>query len=173
MLLTDSHRAARIDASGELVTLDKQDRSGWNATLIEEGHALVRASVEANQPGPYQLQAAINAVHTSARKVTDTDWTALATLYDQLYSLQPTPVVALNRAVVTAELDGPERSLAAVDALPLTGYHAFHATRAELLRRLGRTAEAHAAYTRAIELARNPAEARHLSRRRRELVAEP
>jgi RNA polymerase sigma-70 factor, ECF subfamily len=172
LLLTDARRATRVDEAGELVTLDDQVRSGWNAALIAEGHALVRACVEANRPGPYQLQAAINAVHTSAREFRDTEWAALATLYDQLYALEPTPVVALNRAVVTAEMDGPEVSLAAVDALPLSGYHAFHATRAELLRRLGRSDEARAAYTRAIELAGNPAEVRHLTRRRGELVAE-
>lgn len=173
LLLTDARRAARVDQAGELVTLDEQVRAGWNAAQIAEGHELVRACVRANRPGPYQLQAAINAVHTSAREFRDTDWAALATLYDQLYALAPTPIVALNRAVVTAELDGPEVSLAAVDALPLSGYHAFHATRAELLRRLGRSDEARAAYTRAIELAGNPAEVRHLIRRRGELVAEP
>ena len=173
MLLIDARRAARVDEAGELVTLDQQDRSAWNAALIAEGHALVRACVQANRPGPYQLQAAINALHTSAHAFRDTNWAALATLYDQLYALQPTPVVALNRAVVTAELYGPAASLATVDALPLSGYHAFHATCAELLRRLGRSLEARAAYTRAIELASNPAEIRHLTRRRAELIAEP
>ena len=173
LLLTDARRAARFDEAGELVTLDQQVRSGWDATLIAEGHALVRACVATNRPGPYQLQAAINAVHTAAREFRDTDWDALATLYDQLYAMQPTPIVALNRAVITAELDGPEVSLAAIEALPLADYHAYHATRAELLRRLGRSDEARAAYTRAIELAGNPAEVRHLTRRRGELVAEP
>jgi len=173
LLLTDARRATRVDEGGELVTLDRQARSGWSTALIEEGHALVRACVEANRPGPYQLQAAINAVHTAAPEFRDTDWEALATLYDQLYAVQPTPVVALNRAVVTAELDGPEAALAVVDALALSGYHAFHATRAELLRRLGRSDEARAAYTRAMELARNPAEVRHLTRRRTELAAGP
>jgi RNA polymerase sigma-70 factor (ECF subfamily) len=172
LLLTDARRAARVDDTGELVTLDEQDRAGWDRTLIAEGHALVRACVEADRPGPYQLQAAINAVHTTAREFRDTDWPALATLYGQLYSVQPTPVVALNRAVVTAELDGPEVALAAVDGLALQDYHAFHATRAELLRRLGRASEARAAYTRAIDLAGNPAEVRHLTRRRGELVAD-
>jgi RNA polymerase sigma-70 factor (ECF subfamily) len=171
LLLTDARRTTRIDESGELVTLAEQDRSGWNAALISEGQALVRACVQINLPGPYQLQAAINAVHTSAREFRDTDWAALATLYDQLYAQQPTPVVALNRAVVLAEMDGPEVALAAIDALPLQDYHAFHATRAELLRRLGRSAEARAAYTAAIELAGNPAEVRHLTRRRGELLA--
>jgi RNA polymerase sigma-70 factor (ECF subfamily) len=172
LLLTDARRAARIDDAGELVTLDQQDRSGWDTALIQEGHALVRACIETNRPGPYQIQAAINAVHTSAREFRDTDWSALATLYDQLYAVQPTPVFALNRAVVTAELDGPDVALAAVDRLPLQGYHAFHVTRAELLRRLGRSAEAHAEYTKAIDLAGNPAEVLHLTRRRGELVSD-
>ncbi|HTW06937.1 MAG TPA: sigma-70 family RNA polymerase sigma factor [Acidimicrobiales bacterium] len=170
LLLIDARRAARIDETGELVTLDEQDRSGWDRALIREGHALVRACVRDNRPGPYQIQAAINAVHTAAREFRDTDWPALATLYNQLYNIQPNPVVALNRAVVTAELDGPEAALAAVDRLPLQDYHALHATRAELLRRVGRSAEAYGAYTKAIELAGNPAEVRHLTRRRGELV---
>jgi RNA polymerase sigma-70 factor (ECF subfamily) len=169
VLLTDARRGTRIDAAGELISLEHQDRAGWDAALIAEGTDLVRACVRLNQPGPYQLQAAINAVHTSAREFRDTDWPAVATLYDQLYAMQPTPVVALNRAVVTAELDGPGVALSVVDRLPLDGYHAFHATRAELLRRLGRSSEARAAYTRAIALAVNPAEVRHLTRRRGEL----
>ncbi len=173
LLLVDARRPARIDETGELVTLDEQDRSGWNQAMIGEGQALVRACVRTNRPGPYQLQAAINAVHTAAREFQDTDWPALATLYDQLYSIHPNPVVALNRAVVTAELDGPEVALAVLDRLPLEDYHALHAARAELLRRAGRSAEAHAAYTRAIELAGNPAEIRHLTRRRGELVTDP
>jgi RNA polymerase sigma-70 factor (ECF subfamily) len=172
LLLTDARRAARIDATGELVTLDEQDRSGWNPELIAEGHALVRACVQNNRPGPYQIQAAINAVHTVAREFRDTDWSALDNLYNQLYDIHPSPVVALNRAVVTAELDGPEAALAAIDPLPLQDYHALHATQAELLRRVGRSAEAYAAYTRAIELAGNPAEVRHLTRRRGELVTD-
>lgn len=170
MLLTEARRASRTDETGELVTLDEQDRGGWDRTLIAEGHALVRECLRANRPGPYQIQAAINAVHCDAAEFRETDWSQLGMLYDQLYALSPTPVVALNRAVVTAELDGPEVALAAVDRLPLEGYHAFHATRAELLRRLGRSAEARAAYTRAIELASNDGEVRHLTRRRGELV---
>ncbi len=165
VLLTDARRAARVDEAGELVTLDAQDRSLWNAAQLAEGHALVRACVASNRPGPYQLQAAINAVHTSAPHFQLTDWAALYTLYDQLYALQPQPIVALNRAVVTAELRGPEVSLAEIDDLPLSNYHAFHAARAELLRRVGRIDEARAAYTRAIELASNVAEVRHLTRR--------
>jgi RNA polymerase sigma-70 factor (ECF subfamily) len=170
LLLSDARRASRVDDAGELVSLEHQDRSGWDWALIAEGCDIVRSCVRLNRPGPYQLQAAINAVHTSAREFRDTDWQSIATLYDQLYAVQPTPVVALNRAVVTAELDGPEVALRAVDQLPLAGYHAFHATRAELLRRLGRSGEASEAYTRAIELAVNPAEVRHLIRRRGELA---
>jgi RNA polymerase sigma-70 factor, ECF subfamily len=170
LLLTDARRAARIDERGELVTLEEQDRSGWNQELIAQGTALVRACVRNNRPGPYQIQAAINAVHTVPRDFRDTDWSALETLYNQLYAIHPSPIVALNRAVVTAELDGPDAALAAIEQLPLQDYHAFHATRAELLRRTGRSAEARAAYTRAIELAGNPAEVRHLTRRRGELV---
>lgn len=172
LLLTDSRRAARIDETGELVTLEEQDRSAWNWPLIAEGHALVRACVEKNRPGPYQLQAAINVVHTAAGEFQETDWSALDALYRQLYEIYPAPVVALNRAVVTAELDGPEVALSAIESLPLQDYHALHVTRAELLRRAGRPADAYAAYTRAIELAGNPAEIRHLTRRRGEL-AEP
>jgi RNA polymerase sigma-70 factor (ECF subfamily) len=125
LLLTDARRAARVDEAGELVTLDRQARAAWDRALLGEGHVLVRACVRANRPGPYQLQAAINAVHTSAHRFSDTDWHALAGLYDQLYALQPTPVVALNRAVVAAELHGAEVALAAVDALELTDYHAY------------------------------------------------
>jgi RNA polymerase sigma-70 factor, ECF subfamily len=170
LLLTDSRRAARVDDTGELVTLEEQDRSAWNWPLIAEGHALVRACVEKNRPGPYQLQAAINAVHTAASEFEETDWSALDTLYRHLYEIHPAPVVALNRAVVTAELNGPEAALAAIESLPLQDYHALHVTRAELLRRAGRSADAYAAYTRAIELAGNPAEIRHLTRRRGELA---
>jgi RNA polymerase sigma-70 factor (ECF subfamily) len=170
-LLTEARRASRTDETGELVTLDEQDRGGWDRALIAEGHALVRECLTINRPGPYQVQAAINAVHCDAADFRDTDWSQLAALYDQLYAMTPSPVVALNRAVVTAELDGPEVALAAVDRLPLEGYHAFHATRAELLRRLGRSAEAREAYTRAIELAANDGEVRHLTRRRGELVS--
>lgn len=175
MLLTEARRASRLSAEGELVRLDEQDRGGWDPVLIEEGHALVlervAASYRGEPVGVYQLQAAINAVHTAARDIRDTDWGQLAVLYDQLYALQPSAVVALNRAIVTAELDGPEVALAVVDRLSLEGYHAFHATRADLLRRLGRSAEARAAYDRAIELAGNPAEVKHLTRRRGELVS--
>ena len=152
------------------MTLDRQDRSAWNRPLIAEGHTLIRTCVERNRPGPYQLQAAINAVHAAAGEFGQTDWSALDTLYGQLYEIHPAPVVALNRAVVTAELAGPEAALAAIESLPLQDYHALHATRAELLRRAGRPGDAYAAYTRAIELAGNPAEIRHLTRRRGELA---
>ena len=174
MLLTEARRPARVSASGELVTLVEQDRGSWDAGLVAEGHALVRqrlAAVAAGQgrPGRYQILAAINAVHTSVRDVRDTDWSQVVSLYDQLLALDPSPVVALNRAVAIAELDGPEVALAAVDRLDLGGYHAHHATRADLLRRLGRTAEARAAYERAIELATNRAEIAYLGRRRDQL----
>ncbi|MGI8700624.1 MAG: RNA polymerase sigma factor [Nocardioidaceae bacterium] len=174
MLLTEARRAARVSASGELVTLDEQDRGAWDAALIAEGHALVReriAAVSAGQghPGRYQILAAINAVHTSARDVRDTDWSQIVALYDQLAGIDPSPIVALNRAVAIAELDGPEVALALVDRLDLGGYHAYHATRADLLRRLGRSADARAAYETAIELAGNTAEVAYLTRRRDQL----
>ncbi len=168
MLLTDSRRTTRV-AGGELVTLDEQDRSGWDRALIAEGHDLVRACLAANRPGRYQLLAAINAVHTDAPGVADTDWSQVAALYTQLAAIDPSPVVALNRAVAIAELDGPGVALALVEPLPLDGYHAWHATRADLLRRLGRSGEARAAYDRAIELSDNPAEAAYLARRRAQL----
>jgi RNA polymerase sigma-70 factor (ECF subfamily) len=176
MLLTEARRAARVSASGELVPLGEQDRGAWNATLVAEGHRLVRerlAAVAAGgaAPGPYQILAAINAVHTSARDVRDTDWSQVVALYDQLVRLDPSPIVALNRAIAVAELDGPEVALAAVDRLaePLAGYHAYHVTRADLLRRLGRSEQSRAAYDKAIELAGNTAETAYLARRRDQL----
>jgi RNA polymerase sigma-70 factor (ECF subfamily) len=174
MLLTEARRPARVSASGELVTLVEQDRGAWDAGLIAEGHTLVRQRVVAvaagrGRPGRYQIMAAINAVHTSARDVRDTDWSQVVSLYDKLLALDPSPIVALNRAVAIAELDGPEVALAAVDRLDLGGYHAYHATRADLLRRLGRTAEARASYEEAIELATNSAEIAYLRRRRDQL----
>ena len=184
MLLTEARRAARVSSSGELVTLDEQDRGAWDAALVREGHELVRsrvlwgetsgeASGEASSeaPGRYQLLAAINAVHTSARDIRDTDWPQIVALYDQLVTIDPSPVVALNRAIAVAEVDGPDVALASVDRLgaALDGYHAYHATRADLLRRLGRSPESRAAYDRAIELAGNTAEAAYLSRRRDQL----
>jgi RNA polymerase sigma-70 factor (ECF subfamily) len=175
MLLTEARRPARVSAAGELVSLDEQDRRTWDAALIAEGHRLVRerlaAAATGVAPGRYQIQAAINAVHTSARHVGDTDWSQVVALYDQLANLDPSPVVALNRAIAVAELDGPEVGLAAIGRLegPLAGYHAYHATRAGLLRRLGRDREARAAYDRAIELAGNTAETAYLTRRRDQL----
>ncbi|GIJ72240.1 RNA polymerase sigma factor [Virgisporangium ochraceum] len=171
MLLTEARRAARVSAGGELVTLDEQDRGAWDRALIAEGHALVRARLASGEaPGRYQVLAAINAVHTDARDVRDTDWSQVVALYDRLVRLDPTPIVRLNRAIAVAELDGPEVALAEVDGLPLEGYHAFHATRAALLRRLGRSAESRAAYDRAIELAGNTAETAYLTRRRDQLA---
>jgi RNA polymerase sigma-70 factor, ECF subfamily len=172
MLLTEARRTARVSASGELVTLDEQDRGAWDAALIAEGHRLVRerlaAAAAGVAPGRYQILAAINAVHTSARDIRDTDWSQIVALYDQLVRIDPSPIVAMNRAIAVAELDGPQVALAAVDRLEetLTGYHAYHATRADLLRRLGRREESRAAYERAIDLAGNTAETAALTRRR-------
>jgi RNA polymerase sigma-70 factor, ECF subfamily len=172
MLLTEARRAARVSASGELVTLDEQDRGAWDSELVDEGHRLVRERLDSGvAPGRYQILAAINAVHTSARDVRDTDWSQVVALYDQLVRIDRSPIVALNRAVAVAELDGPEVALAAVDRLAgtLARYHAFHATRADLLRRLGCSRESRAAYDKAIELAGNTAETAYLTRRRDQL----
>jgi RNA polymerase sigma-70 factor (ECF subfamily) len=172
MLLTEARRAARVSASGELVPLDQQDRGAWDAALVAEGHRLVRERLAAGvAPGRYQILAAINVVHTSARDVRDTDWSQLVALYDQLVRLDPSPIIALNRAIAVAELDGPEVALAAVDRLEdtLADYHAYHATRADLLRRLGRSQDSRAAHDKAIELAGNTAETAHLTRRRDQL----
>jgi RNA polymerase sigma-70 factor (ECF subfamily) len=173
MLLTDARRAARVSASGELISLGEQDRGVWDAALLAEGHRLVRERLATGvAPGRYQILAAIHAVHTSARRPGDTDWSQVLALYDQLVRLDPSPVVALNRAVAVAELEGPEVALAAVDRLEdtLAGYHAYHATRADLLRRLGRDQQSRAAYDRAIQLAGNVAEIASLTRRRDELA---
>ncbi|MGC2003784.1 RNA polymerase sigma factor [Trebonia sp.] len=172
MLLTEARRTARVSASGELVTLVEQDRGTWDAGLIAEGHRLVRERLAAGvAPGRYQILAAISAVHTSARDVRDTDWWQVVALYDQLVRLDPSPIIALNRAIAVAELDGPEVALAAVDRLEdkLAGYHLYHATRADLLRRLSRGQESRAAYDTAIELAGNTAEIAYLTRRRDQL----
>ena len=169
LLLTDARREARV-RDGQLVPLGEQDRAGWDQALVAEGHALVRGCLAANRPGRYQILAAVNAVHTDAPTAADTDWSQVLALYDQLARLDPSPVVALNRAVAVAELDGPEVALALVDRLPLAGYHAWHATRADLLRRLGRSAEAKDAYDAAIAATANSAERAYLSRRRGELV---
>ena len=171
MLLTEARRAARVSSSGELVALDEQDRGAWDRELIAEGHALVRARLASGQaPGRYQILAAINAVHTDVSDVRDTDWSQVVALYDQLVRLDSSPIVRLNRAIAVAELDGPEVALAEVDGLPLDGYHAFHATCADLLRRLGRSTESRAAYDRAIALAGNTAETAYLIRRRNQLT---
>jgi RNA polymerase sigma-70 factor (ECF subfamily) len=171
MILTEARRASRVSADGELITLTDQDRGSWDRAMIAEGHALVRGLIASDEPpGRFQLEAAISAVHTYARDIRETDWAQLGQLYNHLYAVHPTPVVALNRAVVVAELDGPEVALAEVDRLDLHRYHAWHATRADLLRRLGRSADARGAYAAAIELAVNPAEIRYLRRRRASLT---
>ncbi|WP_250006719.1 RNA polymerase sigma factor [Actinoplanes sp. M2I2] len=170
MLLTEARRAARVSAGGELVALGEQDRGAWDRKLIAEGHALVRERLASGRaPGRFQILAAVNAVHTDAPDVRDTDWSQVLALYDQLVRLDPSPIVRLNRAVAVAELDGPAVALAQIDGLPLEGYHAFHATRAELLRRLGRSEQSRAAYDRAIALAGNTAETAYLTRRRDQL----
>jgi len=172
MLLTEARRAARVSVSDELVPLGEQDRGTWDAALIAEGHRLVRERLAAGvAPGRYQILAAISAVHTSARDIRDTDWSQVVALYDQLVRLDPSPIIALNRAIAVAELAGPEVALAAVDRLgaKLAGYHVYHATRADLLRRLGRSQESRAAYDKAIELAGNTAETAILTRRRDQL----
>jgi RNA polymerase sigma-70 factor (ECF subfamily) len=173
MLLIEARRPARVSVGGELVTIDEQDRGAWNRALIAEGHSLVRERLNFGMPpGRYQILAAINAVHTSARDIRDTDWSQVLALYDQLVRLDPSPVVALNRAIALAEVDGPEVALATVDQLgvALNDYHPFHATRADLLRRLGRSREAREAYDRAIELSGNTAETAYLLRRRDQLA---
>ncbi|KAB8192012.1 RNA polymerase sigma factor [Nonomuraea phyllanthi] len=175
MLLIEARRPARVSSSGELISLAEQDRGAWDAELIAEGHRLVRerlaAAAAGVAPGRYQVLAAINAVHTSARDIRDTDWSQVLALYDQLVRLDPSPIIALNRAIAVAELDGPEVALAIVDGLAevLAGYHAYHATRADLLRRLGRSRQSRAAYDRAIELAGNTGETAYLTRRRDQL----
>jgi RNA polymerase sigma-70 factor (ECF subfamily) len=168
LLLTESRRPARVGPSGELVVLAEQDRSLWNGELIAEGHELVRRCLRRGQPGPYQLQAAINAVHTDGPA---TDWSQVLALYDQLLRHSPTPVVALNRAVAVAEVHGPALALATIAELELPGYHLLPATRADLLTRLGRTAEAVSAYDEAISLATNATERGFLEKRRARLTA--
>ncbi|MGK8508356.1 RNA polymerase sigma factor [Nocardia asiatica] len=166
MLLSESRRSARTAPDGSLVPLAEQDRSRWDRDLIAEGHALVRQCLRRSRPGPYQLQAAINAVHADASVAAATDWPQILRLYDQLSALTPSPIVALNRAVAVAEVDGPAAALALVDALALDGYHLFHAIRADFLTRIGRAAEATAAYDAAIAGTENAAERTFLRRRR-------
>jgi RNA polymerase sigma-70 factor, ECF subfamily len=173
LLLSEARRAARVAADGSLVLLPDQDRSLWDRTLIVEGHQLVRACLRRNTPGPYQIQAAINAVHSDAPTAADTDWTQVLALYDQLLAVAPSPIVALNRAVAVAEVAGPGAGLAAADALDeeLGRYLHFHATRADMLRRLGRHREAVDAYASALALTTNDAERRFLEARRADVVA--
>lgn len=172
MLLIEARRGARVSADGELITLDEQDRGLWSAELIAEGQRMLRdrmAAVAAGEPaGRYQILAAINAVHASAGEFGTTDWSQIVALYDQLVRLDPSPVVALNRAIALAELSGPEAGLRAIEPLgnALSDYHAYHAARADLLRRLGSIQESRAAFDRAIELASNTAQTDELVRRR-------
>jgi RNA polymerase sigma-70 factor (ECF subfamily) len=165
MLLIDSRRAARVSADGDLVLLADQDRSRWNHALIREGQMLVRRCLARNQPGPYQIQAAINAVHSDAATAAETDWVQIVALYDQLMAIASTPVVALHRAVAVGEVEGPHAALTLVDALDLDRYYLFHAIRADLLRRLGRTSEAAHAYDAAIARCDNAAEREFLRSR--------
>jgi RNA polymerase sigma-70 factor (ECF subfamily) len=170
MLLINSRRAARTTLSGDLVALPDQDRSLWDSGMIAEGQALVRRCMELDRPGPYQVQAAINAVHCEAASAHDTDWQQILQLYDQLVVLSPGPVVVLNRAVALAEVAGPAAALQDVNSLDLGDYYLYHAIRADLLRRLGRNAEAAAAYDAALSRTENVAEQAYLQRRRDQLT---
>jgi len=170
MLLIDARRAARTTPEGELIPLGEQQRTLWNTLLIAEGHRLVRGCLRMNRPGPYQIQAAINAVHADAPTADATDWRQIVQLYDQLMSIAPSPVVALNRAVAVAEVNGPGLALELIDALDLGEFYLFHAIRADLLRRLGQVGEADAAYAAAIQRTDNTAERNYLARRRASLV---
>jgi RNA polymerase sigma-70 factor (ECF subfamily) len=173
MLLTQARRAARTTADGRLVRLADQDRGRWDRDLIAEGQDLVRRCLRRGQPGPYQVQAAINAVHSDAPSAAETDWRQVVILYDQLAAVAPSPVVALNRAVAVAEVDGPAAALALVDALDLDGYYLLHAIRGDLLRRLGRPGEAARAYDAAITRTENEAERDFLRRTRAALAGAP
>jgi RNA polymerase sigma-70 factor, ECF subfamily len=170
ILLAHSRRAARVTTDGDVVVLAHQDRSRWHWKLITEGLALVRDCLQHDSPGPYQIQAAIQAVHCSTPIAEATDWRRILALYDRLATLDPGPVFALNRAVAVAEVDGPDVALPLVEDLDLGGFHLFHAVRADLLLRLGRRAEALDAYTTAIVRCANGAERRFLQRRREELA---
>ena len=174
MLLTDARRPARIAADGSMVRLAEQDRSRWDRALISEGHSLVRACLRRNQPGPFQIQAAIAAVHADAATAATTDWSQIIALYDQLYARRPNTVVALNRAIAVGELHGPIQGLAALDALEaqaLEDYQPYHAARADLLARAGHVDAAIAAYDRALDVTTNPAERRFLTQQRAGVVA--
>ncbi len=162
MLLIDSRRAARLAPDGALVRLADQDRGRWNKDAIAEGQMLVRQCLRLNQPGPYQIQAAINAVHSDAATAAKTDWRQIVTLYDQLFALAPSDVVALHRAVAVAEVEGPQAALTLIDALALREYYLFYAVRADLQRRLGRKSEAADSYERAIARCENAVERRFL-----------
>jgi RNA polymerase sigma-70 factor, ECF subfamily len=170
LLLVDARRAARATPAGDLVPLADQDRGRWDRDRIAEGQAIVRRCLRRNQPGPYQVQAAIAAVHDDAPTAAATDWRQIVALYDQLLALAPSPVVALNRAVAVAEVEGPAAALVLVDGLDLDGYYLFHAVRADLLRRLGRPAEAAPAYEAAIARTANAAERAFLERRLRTVL---
>ncbi|HWD52380.1 MAG TPA: RNA polymerase sigma factor [Acidimicrobiales bacterium] len=170
MLLTHSRRHARSAPDGSLVLLPDQDRSRWDRALVEEGQARVRTSLRRNLPGPYQIQAAINAVHSDASNASETDWAQILELYDQLMESAPTPVVGLNRAVALAEVVGPTEALEVIDGLDLAGYHLFHAARADLLQRLGRSADAVSAYGAALAIATNDTERAFLEQRRQAAV---
>jgi RNA polymerase sigma-70 factor (ECF subfamily) len=172
MLLIDSRRAVRTDASGDLVTLEEQDRSLWDRGRIEEGRELAERSLRTRRPGPYQLQAAIAALHSEPQRPEDTDWTQIALLYSELLRRAPSAVVELNRAVAVAMAFGPEAGLKLIDEIEsgkLAEYYLLHGARADLLRRAGRRAEAAAAYGRALALCSNPVETRYLRRRLREV----
>lgn len=171
MLLIESRRAARTAPDGSIIVLGEQDRATWDHALIAEGQSLVRDCLRHGQPGPYQIQAAINAVHSDAARVERTDWSQIVQLYDLLMSFTPTPVVALNRAIAIAELGKPADALAIVDSLKLSSYYLWHAARADLLTRLGRIAEAIIAYDAAIPLTGNQAEIRLLTARRHKLIS--
>ena len=170
MLLVESRRTARTSPDGAVVLLADQDRARWDRGLIAEGQALVRRCLRINRPGPYQIQAAINAVHSDAPSAAATDWWQILQLYNQLMALAPSPIVALNRAVAVAEVEGPDAALTIVDGLDLGGYQTFHAIRANLLRRVGRDAEAAAAYAAAIALTENAPERDFLERSRQALI---
>lgn len=171
MLLAEARRPARTDAADELVLLADQDRSLWDRDLVAEGHALVRACLRRNAPGPYQLQAAINAVHTDAATAEETDWRQVVALYDHLLRIAPTDVVRLNRAVAVAELHGPDAGLALLEGLHLDGYVPFHVVRGELLGRVGRREESAAQWGRAADLSANATESRHLRSRATDMTS--
>ena len=173
MLLVDSRRRARLGEGGAMMLLSEQDRSLWDPALIAEGQALVRRCLQLNRPGPYQIQAAINAVHSDAPGAAATDWRQILQLYDQLLAVTPTPIVELNRAVTVAEIEGPAAALVLVEALDLSGYHLFHAIRADLLLRLDRPAEAARAYDQAIALTGNEVERAFLLGQRARLLPSP